>query len=179
MEMQKIPEAGYNIKGLWISGFQRSFSLRNLLFPIKLISSLIKSRNIIRDFKPDLVIGTGGYASGPLLYVAARRGIPTVIQEQNSYPGITNRILARYVNRICVAYDRMDKFFSPEKTVITGNPIREDILEFRSKRQEGQDLFEVNPSKPICCKNTLQSSSRPATLTGLPALNALNQLFSV
>ena len=114
MEMQKIPEAGYTIKGLWISGFQRSFSIRNLLFPIKLISSIIKSRSIIRDFSPDLVIGTGGFASGPLLYVASKSGIPSVIQEQNSYPGITNRLLGRHVNKVCVAYDNMERFF-PKK----------------------------------------------------------------
>ena len=98
MEMQKIPEAGYTIKGLWISGFHRSFSMRNLLFPFKLISSILKSWSIIRDFNPDLVIGTGGFASGPLLYVAYKKGIPSVIQEQNSYPGITNRLLSRLVD---------------------------------------------------------------------------------
>ena len=147
MEMHKIPSEGYNIIGLWISGLQRGFKKQNLLFPFKLFHSIWKSKKIIKDFQPDLVIGTGGYASGPLLYVAAKSGIPTVIQEQNSYPGITNRILARYVNKICVAYDSMERFFPAEKTIITGNPIREDILEFRNKRQEGQHLFKIDPSK--------------------------------
>tara|TARA_B100001250_G_scaffold182295_1_gene156836 strand:+ start:2276 stop:3376 length:1101 start_codon:yes stop_codon:yes gene_type:complete len=147
MEMEKIPNEGYNIIGLWISGLQRGFKKQNLLFPFKLLHSIWKSKKIIKDFSPDLVIGTGGYASGPLLYVAAKSGIPTVIQEQNSYPGITNRILARYVNKICVAYDSMDRFFPLESTLITGNPIREDILGFRNKREEGQYLFKVNPSK--------------------------------
>ncbi len=147
MEMQKIPEYGYTIKGLWISGFQRSFSLRNLLFPIKLISSLIKSRNIIRDFKPDLVIGTGGFASGPLLYVASKRGIPSVIQEQNSYPGITNRILGRHVNKVCVAYDNMERFFHKKKLILAGNPIRESIINFKDKTYYGKKLFNVDNNK--------------------------------
>ena len=147
MEMQKIPEYGYTIKGLWISGFQRSFSLRNLLFPIKLISSLIKSRNIIRDFKPDLVIGTGGFASGPLLYVASKRGVPSVIQEQNSYPGITNRILGRHVNKVCVAYDNMERFFHKKKLILAGNPIRESIINFKDKTYYGKKLFNVNNNK--------------------------------
>ena len=147
MEMQKIPEHGYTIKGLWISGFQRSFSLRNLLFPIKLISSLIKSRNIIRDFKPDLVIGTGGFASGPLLYVASKRGIPSVIQEQNSYPGITNRILGRHVNKVCVAYDNMERFFHKKKLILAGNPIRESIINFKDKTYYGKKLFNVDNNK--------------------------------
>lgn len=147
MEMQKIPEYGYTIKGLWISGFQRSFSLRNLLFPIKLISSLMKSRNIIRDFKPDLVIGTGGFASGPLLYVASKRGIPSVIQEQNSYPGITNRILGRHVNKVCVAYDNMERFFHKKKLILAGNPIRESIINFKDKTYHGKKLFNVDNNK--------------------------------
>jgi len=147
MEMQKIPEYGYNIKGLWISGFQRSFSLRNLLFPIKLISSLIKSRNIIRDFRPDLVIGTGGFASGPLLYIASKIGIPSVIQEQNSYPGITNRLLGRHVNKVCVAYDNMERFFDKKKLILSGNPIRESIINFKDKTYYGKKLFNVDNNK--------------------------------
>ncbi|MBT4478448.1 MAG: UDP-N-acetylglucosamine--N-acetylmuramyl-(pentapeptide) pyrophosphoryl-undecaprenol N-acetylglucosamine transferase, partial [Flavobacteriales bacterium] len=115
MEMQEVPDFGYKIEGLWISGFQRSFSRKNLLFPFKLISSLIKSRKIIRRFQPDLVFGTGGFASGPLLYAASRKGVPSVIQEQNSYPGITNKLLAKSVQKICVAYDNMERFFPKEK----------------------------------------------------------------
>ena len=144
MEMQKVPEAGYNIKGLWISGFQRSFSIRNVLFPFKLISSVIKSRSIIRKFQPDLVIGTGGFASGPLLYVACKKGIPSVIQEQNSYPGITNKLLSKHTNTVCVAYDKMERFFPTDKIVYTGNPIRESILNFKDKREEGKKLFKVD-----------------------------------
>ena len=147
MEMQKIPEVGYNIKGLWISGFQRSFSIRNLLFPIKLISSIIKSRSIIRDFNPDLVIGTGGFMSGPLLYVASKSGIPSVIQEQNSYPGVTNRLLGRHVNKVCVAYDNMERFFPRKKLILAGNPIRESIINFKDKTEHGKKLFNVDNNK--------------------------------
>ena len=115
MEMEKVPNAGYNIIGLWINGLQRGLDKRNLLFPFKLLHSLWKSKRIIRKFDPDLVIGTGGYASGPLIFIAAKAGIPSLIQEQNSYPGITNKILAKYVNKICVAYDKMERFFPLRK----------------------------------------------------------------
>ena len=148
MEMEKIPAAGYKIVGLWISGLQRNLSKRNLLFPFKLISSLLKARKIIKQFKPDLAIGTGGYASGPLLFAAANKGVPSLIQEQNSYPGITNKILAKYVQKICVAYDNMERFFGDEKLIITGNPIRDDILSFDTKVKAGKKLFNVDVSKP-------------------------------
>ena len=144
MEMQKVPDSGYKIEGLWISGFQRSFSRKNLLFPFKLISSLIKSKKIIRKFQPDLVIGTGGFASGPLLYAASRKGIPSVIQEQNSYPGITNKLLAKSVQKICVAYDNMERFFPKEKLIFTGNPIRKEILNSSDKREEGKNFFKLH-----------------------------------
>ena len=147
MEMQKVPEAGYKIKGLWISGFQRSFSSRNLMFPFKLISSVFKSMIIVRRFKPDLVIGTGGFASGPLLFAASRKGVPSVIQEQNSYPGITNKLLSKYVNKVCVAYDKMERFFPKDKIIFTGNPIRKAILDFKNKREEGKKLFGVDNGK--------------------------------
>ena len=144
MEMKKVPDSGYKIEGLWISGFQRSFSSKNLLFPLKLISSLIKSRKIIRRFNPDLVIGTGGFASGPLLYEASRKGIPSIIQEQNSYPGITNKLLAKTVQNICVAYDNMERFFPKEKLIFTGNPIRTEILNSSDKREEGKNFFKLH-----------------------------------
>jgi len=144
MEMQKVPDSGYKIEGLWISGFQRSFSRKNLLFPFKLISSLIKSRKIIRRFQPDLVIGTGGFASGPLLYEASRKGVPSVVQEQNSYPGITNKLLAKSVQKICVAYENMERFFPKEKLIFTGNPIRKEILNSSNKREEGKNFFKLH-----------------------------------
>jgi UDP-N-acetylglucosamine--N-acetylmuramyl-(pentapeptide) pyrophosphoryl-undecaprenol N-acetylglucosamine transferase len=148
MEMEKVPSEGYKIIGLWISGLQRGFDKRNLLFPFKVLNSIFKARRIIKDFQPDLAIGTGGYASAPLLYSAAKRCIPSLIQEQNSYPGITNKILARYVQKICVAYDNMERFFPSEKMIVTGNPIRKYILGFEKKRPIAQKLFKINKLKP-------------------------------
>ena len=146
MEMQKIPAEGYKIKGLWISGIQRKFDLRNFLFPIKLLVSLYKAKKIVNDFKPDLAIGTGGYASAPLIYIAAKQSIPTLIQEQNSYPGITNRVLSKYVNCICVAYDKMERFFPSKKMIFSGNPIRSNILSFDKLRKESKNFFKINNS---------------------------------
>ena len=148
MEMEKIPAEGYNIKGLWISGLQRRLTYKNILFPIKLIYSLLKSMIILYDFKPDIVIGTGGYASGPLLFAASIKGIPTIIQEQNSYPGITNKILSKYVQKICVAYDKMERYFPEDKIVVTGNPIRQDILSYIDKHKSPSKLFSINKENP-------------------------------
>lgn len=147
MEMQKVPEAGYKIEGLWISGIQRRLTAKNLLFPVKLVKSLWKARDIIKKFQPDVVIGTGGYASGPLLQMANRENIPTLIQEQNSYPGITNKWLAKGANTICVAYPDMDRFFPAEKIVLTGNPVRQDLLDVDSKREEALKFFGIDPAK--------------------------------
>ena len=148
MEMEKVPNAGYKIIGLWISGLQRKLDKRNLLFPFKVLHSLWKAKKIVREFKPDLAIGTGGYASGPLLYAAAKKGVPSLIQEQNSYPGITNKILAKYVQKICVAYDNMERFFPLDKMIITGNPVREDILEFDIQKENALIKFEIDKKKP-------------------------------
>ncbi len=147
MEMQKVPEAGYPIEGLWISGLQRRLTVKNLLFPVKLVKSLWKARDIIRKFKPDVVIGTGGFASGPLLQMANRDNIPTLIQEQNSYPGITNKLLAKEANIICTAYPDMNRFFPAEKIVLTGNPVRQDLLNVQKKREEAVKFFGVDPEK--------------------------------
>jgi len=147
MEMEKVPAAGYKIVGLWISGLQRKLTLSNLSFPFKVISSLIKARKIINEFKPDAVIGTGGYASGPTLRAAASKGIPTVIQEQNSYPGITNKLLSKKVNKICVAYAGLERFFPKEKIVFTGNPVRQDIKSIEEKRQEAISFFGLNENQ--------------------------------
>ncbi len=125
MEMEKVPAAGYNIEGLWISGLKRSLSLGNLSFPIKVMSSLFRSRQIIRKFRPTAVVGTGGYAGAPILYAAAKAGIPTLIQEPNAYAGLANRWLGKHVDKICVAYPGMNKFFPSGKLVITGNPVRD------------------------------------------------------
>ncbi len=147
MEMQKVPQAGYKIEGLWIAGLQRKLTLQNMMFPFKLMSSLWKSRKIIRKFKPDVVIGTGGFASGPLLQAANSFNIPTVIQEQNSYPGITNKLLSKKANAICVAYENLERFFPKDKIVFTGNPVRQDLLDVDSKRQEGISYFKFNANK--------------------------------
>jgi UDP-N-acetylglucosamine--N-acetylmuramyl-(pentapeptide) pyrophosphoryl-undecaprenol N-acetylglucosamine transferase len=147
MEMQKVPQAGYKIKGLWIAGIQRRLTLDNALFPLKLVSSLTKSIGIVREFKPDVVIGTGGFASGPLLRAASVMGVPTVIQEQNSFPGITNKWLAKRANKICVAYDNLQRFFPASKIVFTGNPVRQDLIGTEDKREEALQRFSLDPTK--------------------------------
>ena len=149
MEMQKVPEAGYKIMGLPIAGLQRSLTLKNLSFPFKVLSSLKKSKDIIRSFGPDLVVGVGGYASGPLLFAAQQRGIPTLIQEQNSYAGLTNKLLAKKAKAICVAYPGMEKFFPKDRLYYTGNPVRSDILNLEGKREKGIAHFGLNPDLPI------------------------------
>ncbi len=147
MEMEKVPQAGYKIKGLWISGIQRKLTLKNLLFPIKLISSLWNAYKIIGKFKPNVVIGTGGFASGPTLMVANKKGIPTLVQEQNSFPGITNKLLSKKTNKICVAYDNLERFFPKEKIIKTGNPVRQDLLLIHSKREEAIEFFKLDKKK--------------------------------
>ncbi|MBL4643817.1 MAG: undecaprenyldiphospho-muramoylpentapeptide beta-N-acetylglucosaminyltransferase [Flavobacteriaceae bacterium] len=147
MEMEKVPQAGYEIKGLWISGIQRKLTLKNLSFPFKLISSLLKAGSIIRKFKPDIAIGTGGFASGPTLMVANRKGIPTLIQEQNSYPGITNKLLSKKAKLICVAYDNLERFFPADKIIKTGNPVRQDLLSIHNKTTEAKEFFKLDKSK--------------------------------
>ncbi len=147
MEMEKVPQNGYDIKGLWISGIQRKLTLKNLLFPIKLLSSLYRANKIIKQFNPNVVIGTGGFASGPTLMRANAKGIPTLIQEQNSFPGITNKLLSKKADKICVAYDGLERFFPKDKIVKTGNPVRQDLLDIHSKREEGISFFGLNPNK--------------------------------
>ena len=147
MEMQKVPQAGYKIIGLWIAGLQRRLTFDNTLFPVKLISSLLKSRTIISKYKPDVVIGTGGFASGPLLQMAGLAGVPTVIQEQNSYPGITNKLLSKKANKICVAYENLERFFPKEKMILTGNPVRQDLIDIASKREKALQHFNLDPAK--------------------------------
>lgn len=147
MEMEKVPAAGYAIEGLWISGLQRKLTLSNLSFPFKVMSSIAKANGILRRFKPDAVIGTGGFASGPMLRVAAKKGIVTLIQEQNSFPGITNKLLSKKVSKICVAYTGMEKFFPREKILLTGNPVRQDIQNLEGKRERGLEHFGLKADK--------------------------------
>lgn len=141
MEMTRVPEAGYTIIGLWISGLQRSLKLSNLLFPIKLLVSYWRAIQIVKSFKPDVVIGTGGYASGPIMIAATRRKIASLIQEQNSFAGLTNKQFGNKVSKVCVAYDGMEKYFPQNKIVITGNPVRKDILSVGEKRAQAIRFF--------------------------------------
>lgn len=146
MEMQKVPQAGYAIKGLWISGIQRKLTLDNAMFPFKLLSSMWNSFRIIKSFKPDVVIGTGGFASGAVLKVASMLNIPTVIQEQNSYPGITNKLLAKKADKICVAYENLERFFPKDKMILTGNPVRQDLIN-EARKSEAIAYFKLDVNK--------------------------------
>ena len=149
MEMEKVPAAGYKIIGLNITGIQRKLTLSNLLFPFKLIGSLLKARSIIKTFKPDVVVGVGGYASGPVLRMATWTGVPSLIQEQNSFAGITNRWVADSVSKACVAYDGMDKFFPKDRIVLTGNPVRKEMVLIDGKRQRALESFGFENDKPV------------------------------
>lgn len=148
MEMEKVPAAGYAIEGLPVAGFQRRLTLKNITFFFKLLASIIKARKIIRRFQPQVVVGVGGYASGPVLRQATNMHIPSLIQEQNSFPGITNRILSGKVNKICVAYPDMERFFPASKIVMTGNPIRQDLL-VGTDRTEAANYFGLDAQKPV------------------------------
>lgn len=149
MEMEKIPASGYKIIGLPIMGIQRKLTLQNLKVPFKLLFSLLKARKVIKEFKPDVVVGVGGYASGPLLKIATSMGVPALLQEQNSYPGITNKILSKKVQKICVAYDGMEQFFPKEKIIFTGNPVRQDIVDLSNKREKGLEQFGLLADKKV------------------------------
>ena len=141
MEMTRVPEAGYKIIGLWISGLQRKLTLSNLLFPVKLAVSYIRARKIVKKYKPHAVIGTGGYASGPIMLAATWFNFPTLVQEQNSFAGLANKQVADRVTKVCVAYDGMEKYFPKEKVILTGNPVRKDILSVREKREKALSHF--------------------------------------
>ena len=147
MEMEKVPAAGYKIKGLTIAGFQRKLTLSNFLLPFKIIASLWNAIKIIKEFKPQVVIGVGGYASGPTLQAAIFLKIPTLIQEQNSFPGKTNKILSGKVKAICTAYEGLEKFFPKNKIVLTGNPVRPEMIEIEGKRNEAFEFYGLNPDK--------------------------------
>jgi UDP-N-acetylglucosamine--N-acetylmuramyl-(pentapeptide) pyrophosphoryl-undecaprenol N-acetylglucosamine transferase len=150
LEMEKVPEAGYSIEGLPIAGFQRRLTLKNLGFFYKLMVSMVRSRRIVRRFHPDAAVGVGGYASGPVLKAAARKGIPILIQEQNSYAGVTNRLLARSARTICVAYERMDRYFPADKLVITGNPVRQQLINLRGDKGQGLREFKLEEGRKVC-----------------------------
>lgn len=147
MEMEKVPAAGYKIIGLDIQGIQRGSLLKNLLLPFKLIGSILKSIKIIKDFKPDAAVGVGGYASGPLLYAASIKKVPYLIQEQNSFAGITNKRLGKKAKKICVAFDGMEQFFPADRLVKTGNPVRRASVDIAGKREQGLQEFKLSPDK--------------------------------
>lgn len=166
MEMEKVPAAGYPIEGLWITGLDRKNLLRNILFPFKLGSSLLKSYRLIKKIKPDIAIGVGGFASGPLLEMASRLGIPILIQEQNSYAGLTNKILARKADMICVAFDGMEKYFPGDKLEITGNPVRQALLESNWTRDTARKELRISSDKKVVL-----------SLGGSLGARTLNQMF--
>lgn len=149
MEMEKIPNAGYKIIGVPIIGLQRRFTLSNFKLPFLLIMSLFKTRKIIKDFEPNVVVGTGGFASGPLLKAAVHFGVPALLQEQNSYAGITNKLLSKKASKICVAYEGMEKFFPKEKIMLTGNPVRQDLRKVKQYRSEALNFFKLSPNKKV------------------------------
>ncbi|MCB0767309.1 MAG: undecaprenyldiphospho-muramoylpentapeptide beta-N-acetylglucosaminyltransferase [Flavobacteriales bacterium] len=149
MEMEKVPAAGFAIEGLPIRGFQRGSIVKNLGLPWRVLRSMMKARRLVRSFKPHVAVGVGGYASGPLLAAAQRMQVPTLIQEQNSFPGKTNIYLAKRVDRICVAYDGMDRFFPKEKVLLTGNPVRQEVVRLQGKRPRGMELFGMTEGKPV------------------------------
>lgn len=148
MEMERVPQAGYRIEGLPVRGFDRKNLLKNIPVLIDLVRSMLKARKLIRTFRPEVAIGVGGYASGPILKAAAAKGIPTVLQEQNSYAGVTNKLLAQKATLICVAYDGMERFFPVDKLVKTGNPVRSDLLKINPKAPEAYEFFGLSASKP-------------------------------
>ena len=147
MEMEKVPAAGYKIIGLTIAGIQRKLDLRNFLLPFKLVKSLIEAHKLLKEFKPDIAIGVGGYASAPTLYMASQMDVPTLIQEQNSYAGLTNKLLAKRASAICVAFPHMEKYFPANKIVLTGNPVREDLQDISGKRDEALKFFGLDGNR--------------------------------
>lgn len=146
MEMEKVPAAGYEIKGLPIAGFQRKFALSNFILPFKIVGSMLKARKIVKNFKPEVAVGVGGFASGPTVKAATMSGVPSMVQEQNSFPGKTNKILSKSVQKICVAYEGLERFFPKEKIVLTGNPTRRDMVDTAGKQAEGYAFYGFDAS---------------------------------
>lgn len=149
MEMERVPAAGYDIEGLPVAGFDRKRLWRNFAVVVKLMRSLVKARRLVRDFRPDIAVGVGGYASGPTLKAAQRRGVPTLLQEQNSYPGVTNKLLAKNAAAICVAYEGLERFFPAESIVLTGNPVRASLLDCGLSQREAKEALGFSPDAPL------------------------------
>lgn len=175
MEMQKVPEAGYQIQGLPVAGLQRSLTLDNLSFPIKLLKSIRQASKIVKEFNPHAVVGVGGYASGPVLFAAQRKNIPTLVQEQNSYAGLTNKILAKKANKICVAYPAMDKFFPADRIAYTGNPVRKDILNLDGKKEIALSHFGLESGKKTLLVLGGSLGARTLNQAVLKDMKALNE----
>lgn len=173
MEMEKVPAAGYKIVGLPIAGIRREITLANLKFPFLLAKSLARARSVIKEFRPDVAVGVGGYASGPLLLMASLQGIPYLIQEQNSYPGITNKVLSKKAQKICVAYENLDRYFPAEKIFFTGNPVREDVKHTGGKKADAANFFELDPNKPVLL---VTGGSQGARSINRAVLSGLNEL---
>jgi len=175
LEMEKVPEAGYRITGLPVRGFQRRMSWKNITFFFLLLRSMVMARRIIREFDPHAALGVGGYASGPILKAAVRRGIPILIQEQNSYAGVTNRILARSAKTICVAYDRMDRYFPADRIVLTGNPVRRQLMQPGSHRQKDLETFRLEQGKQTCLVLGGSLGARTINTSIMEGLDRLNR----
>ncbi|RZK19479.1 MAG: undecaprenyldiphospho-muramoylpentapeptide beta-N-acetylglucosaminyltransferase [Hymenobacter sp.] len=173
MEMTRVPEAGYEIVGLDITGLQRRLTPQNLLFPVRVFRSVRKAGKLVEQFRPDAVVGVGGYASAPVLLAATSRGIPSLIQEQNSYAGLVNKLLARRVNKICVAYEGMEKFFPADRLVLTGNPVRTEITSGR--RAEAQQFFDLDPTKKTLLVIGGSLGARTLNLATVAALPRLRE----
>lgn len=173
MEMQRVPEAGYEIVGLPVAGFDRKRLWRNFAVLVKLWRSMRKARRVVRDFKPDIAIGVGGYASGPTLKAAQQRGVPTLLQEQNSYPGVTNKMLAKRADAICVAYEGTDRFFPADKITITGNPIRRDLAECPLSRAEAKKALGFDPDRKLLLVVGGSLGARTINQSMLAGLDAL------
>ncbi|MEM7055302.1 MAG: undecaprenyldiphospho-muramoylpentapeptide beta-N-acetylglucosaminyltransferase [Bacteroidota bacterium] len=174
MEMQQVPAAGYPIVGLSIRGIQRKQVFRNLSVPFRMLHSLWKAKRLLKHFQPDVVVGTGGYASAPILYAATQLQIPTLVQEQNAYAGLTNRLLAKRLDKVCVAYKHMDRYFPADKIVLTGNPVRQDITNLAEKRLAAYEYFGLVPDRP--CLLVLGGSLGAHTINE-SVLQALDQLL--
>tara|TARA_B110000285_G_scaffold84373_1_gene96843 strand:+ start:2221 stop:3318 length:1098 start_codon:yes stop_codon:yes gene_type:complete len=147
MEMEKVPEAGYDIRGLQIVGFKRKLAFSNFTLPFKILKSLWNARKILKEFKPQVAVGVGGYASGPTLKAATMLNIPSMVQEQNSFPGKTNKLLSKSVAKICVAYEGLERFFPKEKIELTGNPTRKNMVDIKGKEKEGYEFYQLDPSQ--------------------------------
>lgn len=147
MEMQKVPEAGYEIRGLNIAGFQRGSIIKNLSLPFKVLGSLLKARSIIKEFKPDVIVGVGGYASGPVMWMGHKMGVPVLVQEQNSFAGMTNKLMAQKADRFCVVYEGMERFFPKDKIIITGNPVRAEIVNRNVNKAAAYKHFGLDPNR--------------------------------